>query len=122
MMGETAGNATRGRGEDAWRLEPEGETEVVETKVVSDGVGGVHVDLNGECHQERSEGKVKRQEKKVKKLKARREKIIRVESEGTQDYVREANGLNKEEAEEMSFVPSAICVPKKPLFRCEKSV
>ena len=25
VMSETAGNATRGRGEDAWRLEPEGE-------------------------------------------------------------------------------------------------
>ena len=42
VMSETAGNATRGRGEDAWRLEPEGET--LETKVVSNGVEGVHVD------------------------------------------------------------------------------
>ena len=78
MMGETTGNATRGRGEDAWRLEPEGETDALETKVVSDGVESVHVDLNGECHQERGQvkiprGKVKRQEKKVKKLRARRE-------------------------------------------------
>ena len=26
VMSETSGNATRGRGEDTWRLEPEGET------------------------------------------------------------------------------------------------
>ena len=36
VMGETAGNATRGRGEDAWRLETEAETETLETKVVSE--------------------------------------------------------------------------------------
>ena len=39
VIGETAGKATRGRGADAWRLEPEGETETSETKVVSDGSG-----------------------------------------------------------------------------------
>ena len=33
VMGETSGNATRGRGEDGWRLEPEGKTETLETKV-----------------------------------------------------------------------------------------
>ena len=38
VMGETAGMATRGRGEDAWRLKLEGETETPETRVVSDGV------------------------------------------------------------------------------------
>ena len=47
-MGEIAGNATRGRGEDAWRLEPKGEAETPETKVVSHDVEGVHVDSNGE--------------------------------------------------------------------------
>ena len=45
--------------------------------------------------------------------------MIRVESEETQDYVREAKELNQEEAEEISFVPSAITVPQKPLFRCD---
>ena len=33
VMSETAGKATRGRGEDGWRLEPEGETETLETIV-----------------------------------------------------------------------------------------
>ena len=40
--------ATRGRREDAWRLEPEGETETLEAKVVSKGVEGAHVDPHGE--------------------------------------------------------------------------
>ena len=40
-------------------------------------------------------------------------------SEETQDYVREANDMNQEEAQEISFVPSAISVPQKPLFRCD---
>ena len=68
------------REEDAWRLEPEGETETLETKVVSNGVDGVHVDPDGECRHERRrdkipEGKVTRQEKKVKKLRVHKGKI-----------------------------------------------
>ena len=27
--------------------------------------------------------------------------------------------MDQEEAEEISFVPSAVSVPKKPLFRCD---
>ena len=42
-----------------------------------------------------------------------------MESEETQDYVREANDMDQEEDEEISFVPSAISVPQKPLFRCD---
>ena len=61
-----------------------------------------------------SEGKVKRQEKNVKEIKSPKRKIIRVESEETQHYVREAKDLNQEEAEEISSVPSAISVPQKP--------
>ena len=45
--------------------------------------------------------------------------IIRVVSEETQDYVREAKDTDQEEAEELSFVPSAISVPRKPMFRCD---
>ena len=62
VMDETAGKATRGRGEDAWRLEPEGETEMPETRVVSDGVEGVYVDLIGECHHERVQVKKSRRQ------------------------------------------------------------
>ena len=45
-------------------------------------------------------------------------KVIRVESEDTQDYVRGCD-LNHEESEEISFAPSAISVPQKLLFRCD---
>ena len=44
VVSEIAWKETRGRGEDAWRLEPEGETEMLETTVVSHGVEGVNVD------------------------------------------------------------------------------
>ena len=33
--------------------------------------------------------------------------------------MREAIDLNQEESDEISFVPSAISVPQKPLFRCD---
>ena len=98
------------------RLEPEGETEMPETRVVTDGVEGIYVDDNGEGHHEREQVKtipevnVACQEKKAKKLKSQKRKIIRVESEETQDNVR---------AEGLSFVPSAISVPRKPTFRCD---
>ena len=52
MMSKTSGNATTGKGEDAW-LEPEGKTETMGTRVVSDGMEGVYVDLSGECNHER---------------------------------------------------------------------
>ena len=41
-----------------------------------------------------------------------RRKVIRVESEETEDYVRESLKLSLEEAEEMSFVPSALSIPR----------
>ena len=42
-----------------------------------------------------------------------------MESEETQDYVREANDMDQEEAEELSFVPSAISVPRRHLVCCD---
>ena len=103
VMDETAVKATRGRGEDAWRLDPEGETEMPKRKA-STWTCMVNV-----TKRKNPEGKVTRNEKKMKKLKARRERnIIRVESEETKDYVRKAKDMDQEEAEDMSFVPSAI--------------
>ena len=58
----------RGREEDAWRLEPEGEKEVPETVIVADEVEGTYVDSNGEGHHGR--GKVKKLQKS--KWRARR--------------------------------------------------
>ena len=46
-------------------------------------------------------------------------KVIRVESEETQDYVRESLKLCQGEAEEISFVPSAISIPHEPIFWCD---
>ena len=59
VMSEIAGKEMRERGEDAWRLEPEGETETLETKVVSDGVAGVNVDPNGKVAMKGSKSKKK---------------------------------------------------------------
>ena len=52
-------------------------------------------------------------------VKSARRKAIRVVSKETQDYMREANDMNQEDAEEISFVPSGIIVPQKSLFRCD---
>ena len=45
--------------------------------------------------------------------------MIRVESEETQDYVREAKSAEQEEVEELSFVPCAASVPQTMIFRCD---
>ena len=36
-----------------------------------------------------------------------------------QDYVRESLNLSREEAEEISFVPSALSIPRGPMFWCD---
>ena len=85
------------------------------------------MDPDGEGHHERGQVKNSRRQSEApggrgEEVKSPKRKVIRVESEETQGYVREANDMNQEEAEEISFVPSAITVPQKPLFRCEQSV
>ena len=52
-------------------------------------------------------------------IKSPKRKVIRVESEETQDFVREATSTECEEEEERTFVPSVASVPLKPLFRCD---
>ena len=49
----------------AWNLEPEGETEMPETRVAANGVEGRNVDLNGEGHQERGQVKNHRSQSDV---------------------------------------------------------
>ena len=109
---------------EAWRLEPEGETEMPETGVVSDGVEGICVIQIGEGHFERGQIKKSRRQSDAlgeegEEIRSSKRKVIRVESEEAQDYVREAKDKDQEEAEELSFVPSAITVPRKPMFRCD---
>ena len=47
VMEKTAWKKTTRREEDAWRLEPEGETEMLDTRLFADKVEGIYVDLNG---------------------------------------------------------------------------
>ena len=49
-------------------------------------------------------------------IQSHRKKVIRVESEETQDHVRESLDLGQEEAEYISFMPSAISIPQRPMF------
>ena len=51
-------------------------------------------------------------------IKNPKRKVIRMESEETQDHVREAQSTEYEEEEERTFVPSALTVTIKRMFRC----
>ena len=108
--------------ESEWRLEPEGEAEVPEIIIVSDAVESTNVDLDGKSRREQAEERSFRREREVpgeegEEEKSPKRKVIRVESEETQDHVREAKSAEQEEVEERICVPSAISVPQKPLFR-----
>ena len=46
-------------------------------------------------------------------------KVIRVESQQTQDYMRETLALSQEEAEELGFVPSAHSEPRGLIHWCD---
>ena len=88
-MSEIAGKELRERGEDAWRLEPEGETETLETKVVSHGLEGVNVDPNGEDRHEREQVKKSRRQSEApgeagEEIKSPKRKRFRLDSEETQ--------------------------------------
>ena len=111
-------------GREGWRLEPEGETETPKVIVWWNEAEGVPVNPDGEGHREQARAKSPRREREApgeegEEAKAPKRKVIRVESEETQDYVKGAMDLSQEDAEEISFVPSAIGVPPKPLFRCD---
>ena len=46
-------------------------------------------------------------------------KVIRVESEETQDYLRETLICSQEEAEKMVFVPSTLGEPRGAIYWCD---
>ena len=52
-------------------------------------------------------------------IKSQKWKVIRVESEETQDCAREEKSTEFEKEEERTFIPRAVSVPFKPLFRCD---
>ena len=110
--------------ESEWRLEPEREAEALEIMIVSDAVEGTFVDLDGESHHQQVEAaKFSRRGREMvnegEEIKSPKSKVIRVESEETQDNLREAKSTEYEEEEERTFVPSAVSVPLKPLIRCD---
>ena len=124
---------TKGKEKEVWKLEPEGEAEKPEATALWSGVKCVSVNPEGETCHGQARAKVARKERKNQTTMGEKEEgktpgdesvevqspkrqVIRVGSEETQDYVRESLNLSVEEAEEMSFVPSAISIPRGPLF------
>ena len=92
--------------------------------IVSDAVESTYVDLDGKSRREQAEERSYRREREVpgeegEEIKSPRRKVIRVESEDTQDLEREAKSAEQEEVEERIFVPNAKSVPQKPLVRCD---
>ena len=95
-----------------WRLEPEGEAEEPEIIIVSDAVAGTPVDLDGESRHEQVEAKLSRRGREMLneggEIRSPKRKVIRVESEKTQDYEREGKSTEHEEEEERTFVARAF--------------
>ena len=84
-------------------------------------VEGIYVDFYGEGHQGGGQVKNLRSQSDVpgeegEEIESPKRKIIRVESEETQDYVREAKDMDQEEAEELSFVVTISAAKKTPSF------
>ena len=90
-----------------------------ENIIVSDAVE----DLDCKSRREQAEAKLSWRGREMlnegEEIGSPKRKVIRVESEETQDYVREAKSAEQEEVEERIFVPGAMSVPQKPLFRCD---
>ena len=98
--------------ESEWRLEPEGEAEVPKSIIVSDAVEGTFVDLVGKSRHEQVEAKLLRRGREMlnggEKIRSPKRKVIRVESEETQDYVREEKSTDFEEEEGRTITPSPV--------------
>ena len=94
--------------EREWRLEPKEEAEVPEIVVVSDAVEGTPVDLGGKSRLEQAEERSSRREREAlgkgsEEIKSPKTKVIRVESEETQDSVRVAMSAEAERSEKRGF-------------------
>ena len=112
------------------RLEPEGEAERPEATVPWNGVDGIGkvkaaTGRYGQKSQGRKENIKQKMEEKVDgkapseeraEIQSPKRKVIRVESKETDDDAREPLNLSRDESEEMSFVPSAISIPHRPMF------
>ena len=103
---------TKGKEKEVWRLKPEGEAARPEATVPWNGVEGVSVNPEGQKSQGRKGKTKQRMEEKVDgkapgdegaEIQSPKRKVIRVESEETQDYVRESLNLSRDEAEETTL-------------------
>ena len=137
-MDETTSEAswtavTKEKEKEVWSLEPESEAEKPEAIGLGSGVKGVSVNPDGESRHGHVRAKMARKERGNQ---TRMEKKVngkapwdegaeiqspkrKVESEDTHDYVRESLSLSREEVEEVSFVPSALSIPRGPMFWCD---
>ena len=82
----------------------------VRTKIAreeSDKPKEAEMKVHGECFKKRFE------------IQSPKRKVIRVESEETQDHVRETLAISQEEADEMGFVPSALIEARGPIYWCD---
>ena len=110
---------SEGKEKEVWRLEPEGEAEKV---------NGVSVNPEGESRNRHALAKMARKDRENQTImdnskwegtlgrrmfQVPKRKVIRVESEETQVYVRESLNLSREEAEEIRFVPSTLSFPTR---------
>ena len=104
---------TKGKEKELWRLEPEGEAEKLEATAPWNGMKGLSVNLEGGSRHGQVRAKFARKERKNQtkmeekvdgeapsdegaEIQSPERKVIRVESEETQDYVRESLNLSRE--------------------------
>ena len=83
-----------------------------EAKSLGSKVKGVSVNPEGESRHRHARAKTEGEE-----IQSRKRKVIRVESEETQDYVTESLNLSRDEAE-ITFVPSALSIPRGATVWC----
>ena len=123
----------KGKERDWWSIDLEGEVEKIEERGPWSGIEGGSMDLKGEADHKSDRTKVARVEKdKLKEdemevdvdasqgesveTKSSKKKVVRVESEETQNYVCGMLATSGEEAEESAFVPSAISEPRGAIY------
>ena len=100
-----------------WRLEPEGEAEKLEVTVLRNEVDGVSVNPEGESHHEqtRTRANITRKEREDQAQNAAGEEG-RGGSESTEEQL---FGWTLRRRRIMCFVPSAISIPRGPMFWCD---
>ena len=121
---------------DWWSIDLEGEMEELEVSGPWSGTEGGSVDPLGKMGHRSARTKISIEENEKTKeaemavdeavpqeasvaIQSPKRKVIRVESEETQDYVCETLAISQEEAEELGFVLSALSEPRGPTHWCD---